>query len=503
MNKWKLEKINSISDSLLFKEPANEKDLSIFLGTGLAADSVDDFLFHFTMKDEIVNNTSVALELLEAFESSEDIYKDFDIHFDRFFKTGKEDTDLKMMSIYERLYLRFIRSRYASSLNSNVPKKWKLSERFTPNLDLNLGVVQINGKDNRNSLDIASNTKLHVLCSNKEFSEYTHAVSIALHSMSDGLARTILIRYLFGKVERMFRITKEDPTFIIGRRNIAFVYLNHVRNALAVEFEKTQSQRIQFHELVGKSGIGKSSAIDNFANIISAMLPIIPRDDLIYCRANDYWWNGYCGQPIVLYDDFTHIKKKMKFDLHFELIAVASGKFRNPPMAFDKDTKFTSSIGFITSNIPVITTVSEPATIAALKRRINSCQWRSRNGLFRENGDLAFRGVLLNSIVSARSLFSLMSETLKISLERSFFIFELVPEVDKSGLDSFESPSTMLTSSVPESYSAPIVEGVVSEETYGFGDSTLVESAQVNHETPTSLIDEEILRRLMMEHECN
>jgi ABC-type dipeptide/oligopeptide/nickel transport system ATPase component len=286
----------------------------------------------------------------------------------------------------------------------------------------------------------------------------------------------------------MFNLTKEDPIFSCGRRNTAYCYLQYVKNSLESELISIQDQRIQIHELVGESGIGKSRAISNLASIVCALVPFIPSGDIVYTRANDYWWNGYCGQPIILYDDFTHIKKKMKFDLVFELIAIASGTFRNPPMAFAKNMKFTSLLGIVTSNIPVLTTVREADTISAIKRRVSSKQWESTPGSRNSDNSMSFNGLLLNSIISDCSVFSLFSETHDIIQSECTYQFKINNAQydyydDEESMDPIGPTTTVLISSVPESYSAPCVVVVAPKERVISTDQSKIDHAQVNYKS--------------------
>jgi hypothetical protein len=440
-------------------------------------EDTEDFIYNSCLHDQIQSNLDLYLFVMKQLRESKNVFSDYSSLFDRYFKKEDPAANIFAHSIFERLFLRFLRTQYNNLLRSSNVAVFELNENTIRSVNITMMGTSVSNEDNGNKFDIPLSTETIVSCTDEEFSEFTASVSCALHRMTKSLNRDILIGYLLGKVEQMFELTRKNPIFIRGRRNIAFCYLSHVKHQLRREFVKIQSRRVQFHELVGASGIGKSMAVDSFANIIRAMVPHIPKEDCVYTRANDYWWNGYCGQPIVLYDDFTHAHK-LKFDLKLEVISVASGTFRNPPMAFAKDTRFTSCIAFITSNIPICSTTRVAATKAALGRRINSNVYYNINGT--EYGSSLFQGTLLNTLVSDRYIFGLFAETVEIYRARNIINFRLVES--QLNVDSNESSTSELTSSVAESYSVRNDVDVVSEETDGFGDSEISESAQLNHE---------------------
>jgi hypothetical protein len=425
--------------------------------------SRDDFLFSSNLREVVSPNENLLHSLVVSIRQSNNPFEDFDRLFEAHFKTGKTDRNLILMSLFERIFLRTLRLTAKCVCE---PTFFELNEKATSKVTPSVGLAGVGlsfNTDSRNKFDIPQSVNIAVKCSNSQFEEFSLLVFETFNKEEERktqLSHQISVGYLLGKVEQMFRITREDPNFIIGRRNVAYSYLTFVKQALMGEFGKFQNQRIQLHELVGKSGIGKSLAVDSLSMIVHALVPLIPLGDLVYTRANDYWWNGYCGQPIVLYDDFTHVKTKLKFDLIFELIAVASGTFRNPPMAFDKNVRFTSLLGVVTSNIPIVTTTHVVETIAALKRRIISSRWNQLKGLVEEDGAFRIKGVLLNSIEAGRSIFSLFSETKSIIDAQIIHEFSLLGEMDVNFdddlKDSEKSTIPMLTSSVPESYSAMI-----------------------------------------------
>jgi len=183
------------------------------------------------------------------------------------------------------------------------------------------------------------------------------------------LRNRLLCGYLLGRCNYLIEYSKTDTrVFYKGAsRNLMMNALLHYRRILLGYFDAEKQIKIQ--ELLGDSGVGKSKSVMNIKYYVHALTGI-PTSEVVYKRANDYWWNGYKGQPIILYDDFTH-SNKLKFDLKLELIAVGSGTFSNPPMAFEKEAMFTSSHVFITSNISILDLKMDDATKSALKRRIS------------------------------------------------------------------------------------------------------------------------------------
>lgn len=121
-------------------------------------------------------------------------------------------------------------------------------------------------------------------------------------------------------------------------------------------------------ELNGKPGIGKSDFVDFLASFMHELFPFYEASDMLYSRVNDKYWNGYKQQPIVLFDDQNQ-NARLKYDLDNEIIALGSGKFVHPPMAFDKDTKFSSIFVVFTTNKRIIHTTR--ADKGAIDRRLN------------------------------------------------------------------------------------------------------------------------------------
>lgn len=429
------------------------KDIKISKGN-------DQFIYQDSLKKEVAGNERLMHDMIQRIVASNNPFELFDVLYVDHFKSERKNNNLKLMSVFERIFLRAL--RFANHFETPSFTQHTIKENVSVKLTTNiLGLVNLSIAENGNSRDVPRKLKQIVLCSDETFTNFTYMVLLATSGVLKPLAEQILIRYLVGKVEQMFSLTKANPIFTIGRRNVAYSYLTFVRQELADKFEIFRNQRVQIHEIVGESGQGKSMAAISLTQVIHAIVPFIPLNELIYTRANDYWWNGYCGQPIILYDDFTHIKKKIKFDLNYELIAVASGTFQNPPMAFEKNTVFTSLLVIVTSNIPIITTTSVLETQNALKRRIISQHWSKKT-----NVEL-ISGTLYNYTEGAdnRNVFSLLLETQNILNSTEiveFTIDESLLEYDE--MDSNESLSTSLTSSVAESYSGSCVDSCALNE---------------------------------------
>lgn len=300
----------------------------------------------------------------------------------------------------------------------------------------------------------------------QQFDAFAIAVSSLVNSPDlDVIRQTLLVRYLYGKCLSMFAYTKDRDCFISGRRNITHKYLTSVRDYLHPLFLESRDTQVGIHELMGQSGIGKSRAISNLRYTVHALVPHIPCGDVVYTRANDYWWNGYHGQPIILYDDFTHVSaKKLKFDLNFELIALASGTFQTVPMAFEKDMSFTSCVAYLTSNIPLLDRrgVAEE-TRAALARRVETKTYEPlREAYDSASMSYKFTGFIESAIVAGkrnpRHYFLSMMEA---------FVREDEFEIQ---IKDSRSLTPKLTSSVPESHSAIIgVKGSRRKPAVGFG----------------------------------
>lgn len=234
----------------------------------------------------------------------------------------------------------------------------------------------------------------------------------------------IMSSFCLGRIDNLLLKTSASPLFLVGRRNIVSVYLNSARNFL-LEFRaenKFDNQRVQIYELLGLPGLGKSRSVVNFCELISGLVPSLQKVDLFYTRVNDKFWNGYYGQPVLLYDDIGHRNVKLaRYDAIQELIEIASGVMLKPPMAFEKDTRFTSCMCFITSNAPLVDSVKNESTRGALKRRIitvelephfNCATFSASLGYYEYN----FKGNFISTLITKenRSILSFWSSVLSI-----------------------------------------------------------------------------------------
>lgn len=342
-------------------------------------------------------------------------------------------SQLSARQLAERLFLRKLKKSFFDNNPVVDRKTFHISNAQSLSVGGSFLGAGVNyNKEMVRQLDIPRDLNFVDLTDDKQFDDFTLAVHTYFNATLSPFQKTLLLRYLYGRAYAMLQHTKQHAQFIVGRRNIAFRYIHHVIDKLGADFEELDGMRIQIHEVVGKSGIGKSNAVFELRFLLHAIMPIIPCENMVYSRANDYWWNGYEGQPIVLYDDFTHSLKKMKFDLHYELISVASGTMRKPPMAFVKDMPFTSSMVYVTSNVPVLTTVHVEATLSALKRRIISLTYKPlRNTFDFGNCRYRFKGALSNIIVSGkRNIFSTISETIRIIEEKATYEIQEYGEID-------------------------------------------------------------------------
>jgi hypothetical protein len=402
------------------------------------------------------NNLKIVHEIHIQLSEGEDFFSKFDILFKKHFQHTNSIRNAIQLQIFERLYLRAITILTSFNINFNKVELFEISATNLRQYKLELGFVSTTSSNEVN-YDLPISTDYIVKSSNINFDKFVKLSYIYFNCKLNlnSLQKQIILKYLTGKIRMMYEITKNSPDFIKNRRNVAYNYLTYLEDRLKSDFAAIDSQRIQLFELCGKSGVGKSRAVQNLQHIIMALVRLIPKQDIVYTRANDYWWNGYCGQPIILYDDLTHIKKKLKFDLAFELIAVASGTFRNPPMAFDKDMPFTSVVGFITSNIPILTTVADKETLIALKRRIISKPWIPLEIVKctdKDTYEYQYTGFLINVIWNTenQSMFSVFSIVLDIIHHEQNFTLHFN---DNINIVYDEHPSSISTQSSTSSVS--------------------------------------------------
>jgi hypothetical protein len=438
------------------------------------------------------NNVEIIHIIHKAIEETSDFFTEFDKLFDKHFKHEQSERNTLQLQLFEVLYLRalflFTQFEYKEEMSTVPVIQLDTSDR---SVGFNVGIVHLSSKGGKDG-DIPLDTKILTQTDNEEFDDFVHLVFLYFHTEMHEIQRHIILRYLVGKIRIIFELTKNCPNFIRVRRNLAYNYLSYVQNKLRKDFSSSSSQRIQFFELCGKSGAGKSRAVQNLVHLVFALVKYIPKKDIIYTRANDYWWNGYCGQPIILYDDLTHIKKKLKFDLAFEIIAVASGTFRNPPMAFDKDMIFTSVVAFITSNIPIMTTTSDAQTNSALKRRIISGVWKPVTPVDENpsNYSYSYSGLLMNSLWNNRSVFSMFSEVLSLVRQSDVFFIEFFNKVDI--IFDEQETDNLSTTFFPTSSVSKSLREVAENEEISSNDTIIVSEEEICSVSP---IDQESIEQ--------
>lgn len=159
--------------------------------------------------------------------------------------------------------------------------------------------------------------------------------------------------------------------FMRGDQNIMTDYIqNLINNNKMISKQMCSETLIPYCiELNGVAGIGKSTFVELLAKLMQTILPFYSQDRMVYSRVNDKFWNGYTQQPIILYDD-SNQNEKMLFNLDNEIIAIGSGQLVHPPMAFEKNTKFSSIFVVYTTNTPLIETTH--ADKGAISRRVHT-----------------------------------------------------------------------------------------------------------------------------------
>lgn len=369
-----------------------------------------------------INNVNIVHILHNKINLEEDFSKKFDTLKDLYFKNNTKNinNDILLTSLFEKIYLRIILDKTNQLMDDNTPITIFRKSLIRDDYHVNLKVYSKTSLTEEVKTNISRNTYQIIDCNDEEVFEFTKAVSVYFHTDLPEISKMFLIRYLKGKIKYILDYTNKNESFHLRGKNCLFNHFKYLERTIDKEFNNYSKIRIQIHEILGRSGIGKSVSIDSIKYLLYSMLPFINFDDLVYVRANDYWWNNYCGQPIVLYDDIGH-SKKSKIDFCHELIAVGSGTFKSPPMAFLKDMPFTSSLVFITGNFPIITTTNNSETACALSRRIVSNQYLPLDGLGEIINCKYFnytnKGLLLNTIRSVgnnRNIFSLFSESINI-----------------------------------------------------------------------------------------
>lgn len=182
-----------------------------------------------------------------------------------------------------------------------------------------------------------------------------------------------LVDSLMARAPAITRIVNSavNTKFRINNQSVMSDYISN----LTYNNDKIYKQLLNFKiipyclELNGIPGVGKSTFVDALSKVLLEIFPFLNSDNAVYNRVNDKFWNGYHGQPIVLYDD-SNQNDKMLYNLDNEIIAIGSGQFVHPPMAFEKDTKFASIFVCFTTNKPIIETTK--AEKGAISRRLHT-----------------------------------------------------------------------------------------------------------------------------------
>lgn len=451
--------VHGITDKLIFD--INQEEYNFFLNSDLGK--------YFNVSN---------LELIHYLHKNINVGKNISQQFSSILKTsfsntnGNQYNQILLNSIFERIFLRIIQLKINKSINLPSQKFNKVELKKTLNTQvsgygLSTNVVLTTKANScveteHADVNLQKKTNQFIICDDFEVEAFSWSVCCYFHTDLPKISKFFLIRYLKSKIKHIIDYTNKNVYFHIKGKNCMYNYLMYLDRIITQEYFKFKNYRVQIFEILGQSGIGKSKAISNFANLLKVLVPI-QYDALIYVRANDYWWNNYCGQPIVLYDDIGH-SKKSKTDFCHELISVGSGTFDSPPMAFIKDMPFTSSLVFITGNFPIITTTNMIETVNALKRRIVSNTYEPLYGLGKTIDDSYFQytniGKLCNTIRSRggeREIFDLLNETYEIlnyeeveEFEQCQFSFENdetdinFPELNKCLSQLVEIESTIL-----------------------------------------------------------
>jgi len=170
-----------------------------------------------------------------------------------------------------------------------------------------------------------------------------------------------------------FILNLTSTRFVRNNQNILVdyfenIHFNNLKIAKAVGDKRITPYLL---ELNGLPGVGKTIFVDTLEQFVKELFPFIDEDDLTYTRVNDKFWNGYNQQPIVLFDD-PNQNDNLLYDLDNEIIQLGSGRFIYPPMAFAKNTKFSSLFICFTTNKKILQTTR--ANKGAIARRIDTQQ---------------------------------------------------------------------------------------------------------------------------------
>lgn len=344
-----------------------------------------------------MDNSHCILSLINEIYNSEEPLSLFRFPFKR---TGKNSLDILLMQFYENLFLTTLEEKTQQLLDGCLTSSSN-SEGLTSYINISKWILENKG------MDVKFSPNEFIQIDDPKIENFTKQIVYIQKNLNNSSVYVqfqlrLLVNKLIGEIPSLFLYTKDNPLCIIGRRNIFFNYLTKAKNYLDKTFidKKYGQMKVQIIEILGKPGLGKSRAVSNFAKFVAAMIPMNDTQEMIYTRVEDRFWNGYSGQPIVLYDDITHSinNRRSRYNAIQELISIGSGNSFIVPMAFEKDTRFSSIFCFITSNIPIITTISNPETALAMKRRLITgktnvfadCCKLDENGIFVYNytGDL-------------------------------------------------------------------------------------------------------------------
>lgn len=216
---------------------------------------------------------------------------------------------------------------------------------------------------------------------NQEIDNYIRYSLIAFHNYKNlqkmsKMRKLILIQlnnYLYKKSAHVIQMMRKlDSTrFKRNGQYVLSAYLENFANFhLSKNLEFRKYKVIPYLvELNGIPGVGKSTMVDFLSELMFAIFPFYEENDMKYNRVNDRFWNGYKQQPIVIYDDQNQ-NRELQYNLDNEVISLGSGQFVHPPMAFDKDAKFSSLFVLFTTNKRLLQTTK--ANKGAVARRVHT-----------------------------------------------------------------------------------------------------------------------------------
>lgn len=186
--------------------------------------------------------------------------------------------------------------------------------------------------------------------------------------------------------------SQKDSKFLVNNQH---VLMDYVVALLANNIKIREALKLQdfvpyMLELNGVPGVGKSTFVSLLSKIMTEIFPFIQSENMVYCRVNDKFWNGYHQQPIVLFDD-SNQNEKLLYNLDNEIIAIGSGQFVHPPMAFEKETIFGSSFVIFTTNERLVNTTRVNQGAVARRLHTVSVEPKSHLGEMTVTGDFVSR----------------------------------------------------------------------------------------------------------------